>query len=113
MTIASLRFHLVVPQRAQAEAEYLPREDEADKHLWGYTLLADAARACLTSLAAPFTGHQAFYITGADTVHPAPSAELAARHFPDVPVTGDLGGRNSFFSGAKAARLLGFRPTVP
>ena len=38
-----------------------------------------------------------------------PSLELAARFFPDVPIRGDLSGHRSFFSSAKAEKLLGWK----
>ncbi|MXU65048.1 NAD-dependent epimerase/dehydratase family protein [Rhodobacteraceae bacterium KN286] len=106
-TIASLRFHYCTPARDGAAGNFLPRDDDAAKHLWGYTLFDDAAAACLAVLDAPYRGHEAFYITGRDTVHDRPSRELAATHFPDVPLRGTFEGRASFFSTAKAERLLG------
>jgi UDP-glucose 4-epimerase len=81
----------------------------AHKNLWAYTLHPAAARACLLSLTAPFTGHEAFFIVAPDTTHPRPSLDLAREFYPDVPVTGDLGGHNAFFSSQKAERLLGWR----
>jgi nucleoside-diphosphate-sugar epimerase len=57
MTIASLRFHWVVPDRATA-AQYSQRiGDTLSKHLWGYTRLDATARACLLSLTADCRGH--------------------------------------------------------
>lgn len=109
LRIASMRFHLVVEERAQAGAVYGFVTREASKHLWAYTLYDSAARACLLALDAPFKGHEVFYITAPDTVMDMPSLELAARFFPDVPIRGDLGGNRSFFSTAKAERLLGWR----
>lgn len=109
LRIASMRFHLVVDERAQAGAVYGFVTKEASKHLWAYTLYEAAARACLLALDAPFTGHEVFYITAPDTVMDIPSLDLAARFFPDVPIRGDLGGNRSFFSTAKAERLLGWR----
>jgi nucleoside-diphosphate-sugar epimerase len=109
LRIASMRFHLVVEERAQAGAVYGFVTKEASKHLWAYTLYEAGARACLLALDAPFQGHEVFYITAPDTVMDIPSLELAARFFPNVPIRGDLGGRRSFFSTAKAERLLGWR----
>jgi nucleoside-diphosphate-sugar epimerase len=109
LRIASMRFHLVVDERAQAGAVYGFVTKEASKHLWAYTLYEAAARACLLALDAPFKGHEVFYITAPDTVMDIPSLELAARFFPDVPIRGDLSGNRSFFSTAKAERLLGWR----
>lgn len=39
-----------------------------------------------------------------------PSAELVAEHFPDVPVTRPLQGRETLLSIDKARRLLGYDP---
>jgi nucleoside-diphosphate-sugar epimerase len=111
MTIASLRFHWVVPDRETAAArEHAGNpENVLAKHLWGYTLLDAAARACLASLTADFSGHEAFYVVAPDTMMSVPSGVLRQRFFPDVPVRGALERNQSFFSSAKAKRLLGWR----
>jgi UDP-glucose 4-epimerase len=105
--IASMRFHWVVPDRAMAAQNF--NRPGQEKHLWAYTRTEAAARACLLALDARFTGHEAFYIVAPDTTSDAPSLELAARHYPQVPVTGDLSGRRSFFSSAKAERMLDWK----
>ena len=61
------------------------------------------------SLEADFKGHEVFYIVAPDTTFDMPTPELAAQFFPDVPITGDLSGNRSFFSSAKAERLLGWK----
>ncbi|WP_216665238.1 NAD(P)-dependent oxidoreductase [Pseudoruegeria sp. HB172150] len=106
LKIASLRFHYIVPEKSVARDAYLPRVEDADKHLWGYTLSDMAAEACLHGLTASFTGHEAFCIAAPDTVHDLPSLDLAQRYFPEVPIVGDLSGRNSFFSSEKARKIL-------
>lgn len=111
--IASLRFHYTVPDRKLAVENYVPRPQDADKHLWGYTLTDEAARSCLLALEDTFDGHEAFYIVARDTVHHRPSLDLAAEYLPHVPVTGDLSGRNSFFSTEKAQRMLGWSHRLP
>jgi UDP-glucose 4-epimerase len=111
--IASMRFHYVVPDRRIAEEAFNFETPDAAKHLWAYTLIGPAAEACLMSLDADFTGHEAFYITAPDTTMSIPTLELARRFFPDVPVRGDLSGRRSFFSAAKAGRLLGWTHPDP
>jgi nucleoside-diphosphate-sugar epimerase len=110
LRIASMRFHLVVDQRQKAVEVYGVADADKAKHLWAYTLYDAAARACLLALEAPWLGHEVFYIIEPDTVMEIPTAELAARFFPDVPVQGALDGNRSFFSSAKAERLLGWRP---
>lgn len=104
--IASLRFHLVT--RARADAAVLYNAPNQEKHLWAYTLYKAAAWACLLGLDGHFNGHETFYIAAPDTTNDTPSLELARRHFPNVPIRGDLSGHRSFFNSAKAGRLLGW-----
>jgi UDP-glucose 4-epimerase len=111
LRIASMRFHWVVPDRATAASKMGIASREIAKHLWAYTLYEAAARACLMSLDAPFAGHEAFYIVAPDTNIDVPSLDLCAEFFPEVPIRGDLSGYRSFFSCAKAERLLGWKHT--
>lgn len=108
MVVASMRFHLTVPNRQMAIDAYGNYTD-VDKHLWAWTRLDAAADACLLSLQTSFRGHEAFYIVSPTTISDTPSLELAARHFPTVPIIGDLSGTRSFFNSAKAERLLGWK----
>lgn len=110
MTIASLRFHWLTESLAEVQQNSAAiGEATVARHLWAYTLYADANRACLASLTADFTGHEAFYITAPNTMRPEPSLELARAHYPHVPIRGDLSGHTSFFNCAKAERLLGWK----
>lgn len=107
--IASMRFHWAVPDRATAGDRFNQEDGQEGFHLWAYTRFDSAARACLLSLNAGFEGHEVFYILGPDTTNDVPSLELAAKYFPDVPVQGDLSDHRSFFSTAKAEKLLGWK----
>ncbi len=109
IAIASLRFHWVVPDRDHAARHTGEVSDALAKNLWAYTRFDAAASACLLSLEAPLLGHEVFYIVAPDTTADIPTAELARRFFPDVPVPGDLGGFRSFFDSSKAERMLGWR----
>ncbi|WDR04508.1 NAD(P)-dependent oxidoreductase [Devosia rhodophyticola] len=109
IAISSLRFHMVVPERSDAVAIYANNDLSVDHHLWAWTGRAAAADASIKCLEAPFKGHEAFYIVAPDTAEDTPSQSIAAQQFPNVPITGDLGGNRSFFSAAKAERLLGWR----
>jgi UDP-glucose 4-epimerase len=62
-------------------------------------------------LTADIHGAEVFFIVGPDSTSGVPSLELARRHYPDVPVTGDLSGHNAFFNSSKAERLLGLKQT--
>ena len=107
MTIASLRFHGVVPDKSLTMRWDGDDGMTLSKHLWGYTLFEAAARASLLSLTADIHGAEVFFIVGPESTSRVPSLELARRHYPNVPVTGDLGGHRSFFNSTKAERLLG------
>ena len=109
MSIASLRFHWVVPERATAAQHGSRMGDSLAKNLWGYTRLDAAARACLLSLTASFEGHAVFYIIAPDTMVETPSLELAQRSFPQVPIRSDLSGNRGFFDCGKAERWLGWK----
>ena len=108
ISIASLRFHWVLPDRAFAAQHYRNLDWKPDKHLWAYTRRDAAADACLLAVQTDLRGHEVFYIVASDTAHPAPSSELAAQHFPDVAIRGNPQGRWSFMTSAKAERLLGW-----
>jgi len=109
MTIASVRFHWLQPSRERAMALTKSFSDGSTRHLWSYILYREGSRACLLSLTAGFSGHEVFYLTAPRTAADEPSLELARRHYPQVPIRGDLSDHKSFFSCAKAERLLGWR----
>jgi nucleoside-diphosphate-sugar epimerase len=108
MSIASMRFHWVVPDRAKAAERYTLDNPNFAKNLWAYTRFDAAADACLLSLTAPFKGHEVFYIAAPDTTVDVSSRDLVAEHFPGMPINGDFAGRSSFFSSKKAERMLGW-----
>lgn len=108
MAIASLRFHWLLPSYERA-AEMTAANPGAIKHLWAYTLLSEAARACLLALTADYHGHQVFYIAAPRTAASEPSLNLAQRHYPNTPIRGELSGQQGFFDCSKAERLLGWQ----
>ena len=109
MTIASLRFHGTTATPYFSGTPHLETGPIGQNALWGWVSYDAGARASLLGLAAEFSGHEVFYIVAPDTMMQAPSQELAARHFQNVPITGDLSGRTGFFNCAKAERLLGWK----
>jgi len=111
--IASMRFHLVAPERAFAARIYSQETLEQAKHLWAYTRTDAAVDACLRSLDAPFLGHEVFYIVAPDTTLTTSTLELARKFYPDVPVRKDLSGNTSFFDSSKAERPLGWKHPLP
>lgn len=108
ISIASMRFHWVLPDRAFAMEHYARLDWRADKHLWAYTRRDMAADACLRAVQTDLNGHEVFYIVAPDTASDRPSRDLAAEVFPGVPLRGDFAGRASFMTSAKAERMLGW-----
>lgn len=108
MTIASLRFHWLLETRAIAAEQAQAWSEGAQRHLWAYTLLSEASRACLLSITANFSGHEVFYIVAPRTVMEEDSLALARQHYPQTEIRSDLSGQRGFFNCAKAGRLLGW-----
>lgn len=109
MSIASLRLHGVVESRADTVGWVDLPDAGLVKQLWGYTTRRAAARACLLGVTADFSGHHVFYIVAPETMVDTPSLELRRRHYPDVPMGGDLSGNGGFFDCTKAEQILGWR----
>ena len=108
MSIASLRLHGVVPNRAAAMAAFATDDGVAERQLWGYVTSEATARAFVRAVDVDLGGHEVFYIVAPDTMSDVPSLDLAARHYPDVPITGNLAGHASFFDCSKARSLMGW-----
>lgn len=111
--IASMRFPLVVTDPASPDRDFNRQNKPPSRHLWSYVLNSSAARACLQSLDADFEGHEVFYICAPVTTSMAPSLELAAEFFPDLPIKADLSGHRSFISAAKAEKMLNWQHDLP
>ncbi|MGV3490927.1 MAG: NAD-dependent epimerase/dehydratase family protein, partial [Devosia sp.] len=109
ISIASMRFHWVVPERDLAARNFTPDAPNPKKHLFAYTRFGAAARACLLGLEGKFKGHEAFYIVAPDTTLDIPSREAAAKFFPGIAIKGELSGRQAFFNSSKAERILGWK----
>jgi UDP-glucose 4-epimerase len=109
MQIASLRFHWLMESRARAIDSTARKCQEAVRHLWSYTLLHEADRACLLALTADFAGHEVLFITAPRTAANKPSRDLARDYYPTTEMRGDLGGHAAFYSCVKAERVLGWK----
>jgi nucleoside-diphosphate-sugar epimerase len=79
-------------------------------NLWGYVDARDVAQSCRLGLESDVTGAEIFIVAAADTVMQRPSLELLAEVFPDVPVRGEVGERETLLSIGKARRMLGYEP---
>lgn len=79
-------------------------------NLWGYVDDRDVGQSCRLGLEADITGAEAFIIAAADTVMPAPSADLMAQVFPGVTVKPLANPHATLLSVDKARRMLGYTP---
>lgn len=79
-------------------------------NLWGYVDARDVAQAARLALTSDTKGAEAFLVAAADTCMTTPSAELMARVYPDVPITGDVAGHKTLLSIDKARNVLGYEP---
>lgn len=109
MRIASLRFHWLLDSYERALEATAHAGVTGVRHLWAYTALAEASRACLLALTANFVGHQVFYIVGPRTAMKEPSLKLAQKHYPGTPIRGDLSGNTGFYNCSKAEKILGWK----
>jgi UDP-glucose 4-epimerase len=108
MTISSLRFHALPDEPPSLHHSLDDASVPVARTLWGWTLIAEAARACELAVQARYRGHDTFYITAPRTLSAIPSIDLARHAYPDVPIHGDLSGHKSFFDCSKAENLLGW-----
>ncbi|HEY2332781.1 MAG TPA: hypothetical protein VGH94_12760 [Acidimicrobiales bacterium] len=77
---------------------------------WGWVDTRDVAQACRLALTAEVSGADVFVIAAADTVMTRSSHDLVTEVFPDVPIRGELTGRETLLSIEKARRVLGYEP---
>ena len=108
LSVVSLRLHAVLtgPDQAADVIEMLG-EDWAINGLFGYCTYRTATDAINRSLTAQVRGHERLWITEPVTFSDIPSATLAARHFPEVPLRRPLVEHESFFDLRRTKQVLG------
>jgi nucleoside-diphosphate-sugar epimerase len=79
-------------------------------NLWTYVDSRDSAQACRRALEANLTGHEAFYISAANTFMKTPTADLVRKYYPETKIAPDMEGTAPILNTAKAARLIGYKP---
>ena len=70
----------------------------------------DVAQAVRLSLTADITGSEAFLVAAADNCMTRDSLDLMAEVYPEVPIRGDVNGRQTLLAIDKARTLLGYEP---
>lgn len=112
LSVISLRFPWIhTPETFQSVLRPL-WDDPAGgaSNLWGYIDTRDAAGACWLALEAEISGHEAFYISAANSFMKTDSASLAGEFYPKARVRSRLSGNQSLFDSAKAQAWLGYEP---
>ena len=112
LSVASLRFPWIhTPETFQTVLKPLWGDPAAGaSNLWGYIDTRDVARACRLALEADISGHEAFYISAANSFMNTDSATLAQRYYPEAAIKSRLTGNQSLFNYAKAGARLGYAP---
>jgi UDP-glucose 4-epimerase len=102
----ALRFHALRDDFAHAH-DTMDAEHGATQ-LWGWTSFDSAAAACLLAVRRTTPGAAVCHIVAARTTGHAPSAELAQRFYPEVPVDRSLTGHTGFYATDAARAVLGW-----
>ena len=111
LTMTGLRFSNVMePADYAAFPEYDADPASRAWNLWGYIDARDGAQAVRLALRRPGPGLEVLVIANADTVMSTPTADLVARHLPDVEVRGPLEGFTTLLGIGRARRVLGYEP---
>ena len=108
LAIASLRFHWLLESRERAVQVSEEFSALAVRHLWAYTLMLDACRACLLSVTTDFSGHESFYIVAPQTCANEETLALRKKYYSGTEIRKELAGRHGFFDCSKAAQILGW-----
>ena len=80
-------------------------------NLWGYVDARDVGAACRNAVEAHSTGSENLIIAAADTIMDQPSADLLAKHFPELKLRRDVHGHETLLSIDAARRVIGYEPT--
>ncbi len=112
--IASMRFHGLMDRERQAALNAAPERGgaygENAKNFWGWSDIAESARACTLAIEANFGGHEAFFINSEDTSADEPTEELIKKVYPEAEIRSPMPGNATAISVEKAKRILGWEP---
>ena len=109
VAFSALRLHGLREDAASASTS---DDERTRKDLWGWVSLDAAASACLLALARPTPGHAVYHVVSDRTTTRTPSAELAARFYPGVPLRAPLHGGAGFYATERAKADMGWDAAV-
>jgi nucleoside-diphosphate-sugar epimerase len=110
VAFSALRLHAL--RDDMTSAVQTGADERTRKDLWGWVSFEAAAAACLLAVLRPTPGHAVYHVVADRTTTTTPSAELAARFYPDVPLRTPLEGTAGFYSTARITADLGWDPAV-
>lgn len=112
--IASMRFHGLMSRERQAamnaQGERWGAYDTNAKHFWGWSDIAESARACVLAIDVDFEGHEVFFINNEDTSADEPTEKLIEKVYPEAEIRSPMPGNATAISVEKAKRILGWQP---
>jgi nucleoside-diphosphate-sugar epimerase len=109
--VVSLRMaHVFGPEDYAEVAAGLDRADDRRKVLWSWIDMRDVASACRLALEKDDLGCVALNLCADQSTSRIPSAELARRFLPEVPLRRPLVGHEGLITNARAKTLLGWAP---
>lgn len=114
MSIVNLRFSWVRFQKDYPGTLADIREDPARgvRKIFSYVDIRDASNAVRLAIEWDGTGHEALFVSAADTLSESSSGSLAREFFPGVPLIADLlKDHNSLVDCSRAHRILGYSST--
>jgi len=107
LSMTGLRFTQVVAPDAYPAFVRMDERYQRDA-LGTYIDRRDAARAVSLALATGAAGHRVATIAAPDSAVDVPTAEIAARWFPGVPLEPEVGEFDALISSTRAREMLGF-----
>ena len=108
--IYGLRINNVIEPHEYAEQfpAYVANPDLRRRNIFGYIDARDLARMIECCLSTDGLGYQVFNVSNDDSSVGITADDIIAGYYEDVPVKTPLSGHDTFYSNAKAKRLLGF-----
>lgn len=110
--IYGLRINNVIEPHEYAEnfPAYMDDPDLRRRNIFAYIDARDLGQMVDRCLQTDGLGYEVFNVSNDDHSVALSSAELIARYYQGVPVKGEIGETETFFSNAKAKRMLGYQP---
>ncbi len=78
-------------------------------NLWSYVDTRDVGQACALSLQANITGHEAFFISAANSFMNGDTAPLVREFYPETEIKPGFEGNRSLLDTSKAEKMLGYK----